>query len=231
MADPRQVRKIVGLQELARSNDKEHEVESALRLIEHLMLKHGVTQADIDKLRESPEDFLEGVHDIFENTVDAISFVAEYLGGVIAQYTHTKHYVELNFQTVAGPVAASKFFGYRPDVELALHVAEVFERAIELEWNKYSAFLPRGKRESNRLEFMLAMAGRLIERMDVKPETGAELVPLKNQLVLAEFDKRHPEIQRDVITHVVEYSFRSETIRAGYDAGDRVNFSRELSDT
>lgn len=218
----------------------ETEAAAAMRIAAKLMNEHGVTLEDLRKETRSNFDFSASPANP-EGTSKTLSILDRFVAPGIASYTDTRAWCEVTpdgfKRGKKGPKckysARVMFYGYSVDVELAKYIYAICDSALETEWKKFSVSLPSGVRAKARVAFQIGMAERLHERLvSIKEEyaetaAGKSLIILKCQLVLSSFQEAVKGIKQ-VPGSIVPYNDYEGVREAGQEAGDKVNFNREV---
>jgi hypothetical protein len=206
----------------------ESEAIAAMRIAQRLMVEHGVTMEDILQNNDAAKDFIREVMRTGRKNLHEVDL---YCVSTIAEFCDVKVWQNKEYSGNIKVGVSVQFFGYVSDVELAKYLREMIFRAMEWEWSLYSNKInDSGHKRSIRKSFMVGMGGRLCQRLrELKMEnstTGRDLIILKDQLVTQAWAEQvNIKLQKNYAPKTVTVS-NGAAYRAGINAGDRVNISR-----
>jgi hypothetical protein len=228
--------KIAALLKMSEANGaSENEANSAMAFASKLMEEHGITLNDLKTNSKASKDFS---FDKPSNYAGKMHIIDQMLTFSIANFTDTiciKNTRQTGFGKNGRKTTetVSVFYGYRVDVELAKYIYQVCKNAMEAEWSKYAENVPQGHRHKQRKNFLIGMASRLRDRLnDIKEKSkgkGTELVVLKRQLIEVAFEEKFKNIPNTNSSKKIIYRDGSAFL-AGKEAGDKVNFNKEIYD-
>lgn len=159
----------------------EQEALAAAAKAAELMAAYDLEMSELDARDAGVAEEKYPLHPTFAKHMVVVSMAISELCGV-RSWSNTSR---------AGTREARTFFGLPHDVEVALYLAEICERAMGSEVTKASAawalFNPR-KRSVHSDSFLMGMADRLSERISElawarRRATGSALVPLKDAII------------------------------------------------
>lgn len=221
----------------------ESEASAAMAIASKLMLEYGVTMEDIKAGSEAARDFIKRRF----NDGKKLSIIDTFVATAIARYTDTKVWNSKEFAgfkrgfTVNGKRRRNTesnlmFYGYAVDVELAEYIYKMCDSAMESEWVRFAGLVPRGSRKQVRSSFMIGMAARLRDRLNVMKDentintNGTDLVIMKGQLVEAAAKEELKLNLKAGQSGNGPKNFSRDAFNAGAEAGDRVRFNRAVQD-
>lgn len=128
-----------------------------------------------------------------------------------------------------------RFFGFEPDVQMAIYLSRTILAAMKTEADRFKASdvyrrSVRRRRMTN--SFYLGFARRVNERLTpAKPKAfGQQIVLAKSSMVETEFRRQNPELELRRVPSRTR-SVNIKAYEAGNEAGDRVNINRPLGGT
>jgi len=130
------------------------------------------------------------------------------------------------------------FFGFEPDVQMALYLSNLVLLAMKTEGDRFKQ-TPTYKRSLRRRHLMTSFTAGLTQRLDQRlrqtapvanTSRGRDLVLAKEMMIEDMFRQNNPDLSlRKIKTRKI--SVHGEAFQAGKAAGDRVNLSRPVGST
>jgi hypothetical protein len=225
-----------------RNGCTEAEALAAGDLAQKLMDKYGLSLSELQMI-QSPADVCE---------VDAVSIgrcrahEILHLASTIATFTDTKAWCNRRGRISIGNGKSRMhtdgehknivlcYFGLKADVQIANYLTCTLRNALDTEWRAYWQKASKHSEKSGRtvrINFMLGMMDRLSERLLLMKEERAAtanhcraIVLAKTHIVAAAYDAfiKGSPMRRGRARY---YNHHSESIHAGYAAGNRVSIT------
>ncbi len=122
------------------------------------------------------------------------------------------------------------FFGFEPDVTLAVYLAKVLMQAMDTETRRFkhsSAYQLSLRRRHLTHSFQLGLVRRLSDRLEESRPRGQSLILVKTSAIEKELRRQNPKLRFRPVNHGKSW-VNSNAYGAGQDAGDRVNLNRPV---